>query len=63
MAFEGGPGALDPRKAWKERDSERRAKEHVARHPIPGMQKWIDTMRGKGSADKAPDAGHEGTGK
>lgn len=37
----------DPRKAWKERDSARRAVEHVTKHPIPGMEKWIDKMRGK----------------
>lgn len=48
----------DPKKAWREKDSAKRAKQHEIKHPIPGMHEWLEKMRSKNEKPEEPN--HEG---
>ncbi|KND51344.1 MAG: hypothetical protein ABA06_03470 [Parcubacteria bacterium C7867-001] len=41
---------------WRAQDSARRAEEHIRKHRIPGMKKWITKLRG-GEANQTDTPG------
>ncbi len=54
--------STDPRKAWKEKDSAKRARAHEIKYPIPGIRAWLEEMRAKNQkeyrqtgTDKGPE--------